>query len=242
MARKLDTIDPFSWPPSHGSGRVDRLRWHLSRHRRRTPAWLIGLGIGPAGLLVLLALGQERIDTLVLTGDIFSLASVPFYSGLLSNLGVFLWCAAAAVSLFVATLTVGRPELRRFRHLLFAFGMLSALFMLDDFFTLHENVLPYFLGVPEEVSVPVYGALMLAAVLVFLPELRDVGPALLIAAMGCFALSIGADVMEYLTPARWPRVMDAMAKFVGISAWTTFVVRCAWLVAQAGRGRMPGLL
>ena len=69
------------------------------------------------------------------------------YYGAVSNLGVLLWTAGAAIALFGAglALALGRPAGEA--GLLLAAGMLTGFLAIDDLFLVHENVLPAF-GVP----------------------------------------------------------------------------------------------
>jgi len=54
-----------------------------------------------------------------LTRDIASIAKVPFYAGLLSQIGIFFWVAAATLCFFAARMISKKQLLRDFRSFLY---------------------------------------------------------------------------------------------------------------------------
>lgn len=95
-----------------------------------------------------------------MTRDIAALGHLHPLAGVLSNLGILLWAATAAICLFVAVTERGRLSAPVVRCLLFA-GLLSAWLTLDDCFQIHEDLSPRYLHVRERY---VYLSLALAVV------------------------------------------------------------------------------
>jgi hypothetical protein len=95
-----------------------------------------------------------------MTRDIAALGHLHPLAGVLSNLGILLWAATAAICLFVAITERGRLSAPVVRCLLFA-GLLSAWLTLDDCFQIHEDLSPKYLHVRERY---VYLSLALAVV------------------------------------------------------------------------------
>ena len=155
--------------------------------------------------------GQRRL--------IFGLAVVPltqscchFYYGFISNLGVMLWTAAAAVCLFAsfASLLLFRTNRRsEDAEFLAAAGVFTGWLALDDLFMIHEDVLPWF-GVPQIVT---YGAYAAITALYFLYAWRQI-------------LAFRPVLMAHSERAVRVFLEDG-TKFLGILAWTSFHVAIA---------------
>ena len=137
--------------------------------------WTYALTFGP-GILLLAVVGlQSRVPIPVLMKD--PLAVVPltqtcchFYYGFISNLGVMLWTAAAAVCLFASLLLFRANRRSEDATFLLAAGVFTGWLALDDLFMIHEDVLPWF-GVPQVVT---YGAYAAIAALYFLYSWRQI--------------------------------------------------------------------
>lgn len=135
--------------------------------------------------------------------------------GLISHLGAFAMLVTAAICLFAA------PHAREGR-LLAQIGLFSAYFMLDDFFMLHEHVLPG-AGIPEEAALAL---LALMAAVIFLANWRvffSVNAAGLWLAGVLLAASVVVDVL--LPDFHRQVIVEDLLKFAGIAVWSAF-----WLV------------
>ncbi|MEA5543132.1 hypothetical protein VB834_29300 [Limnoraphis robusta Tam1] len=105
--------------------------------------------------LILLVSGlQNAVPVHILTRDVFADKNTPPYTGLISNLGVLVLCCSAAVCLFTFFLlqpTTGQAK--KTKNCLGYFGLISAWMMIDDFFMLHDEVMPLYLGIPEKLVI-----------------------------------------------------------------------------------------
>lgn len=73
--------------------------------------------------------------------------------GALSNLGVLLWWTSASIWLFTAALLRGREDRRFACQFALVSGMLTAYLGLDDLYLLHDELLPDYLGAPQDANV-----------------------------------------------------------------------------------------
>ncbi len=194
-----------------------------SRRAFATPAQILRLllvAVLPALLVYVLlvrlsiAAGLEPIHVI---RDLAQPCDTPIGVGLMPNLGVLLWMAAAAIALFTAF--SGLVEHPRWRGLLILGGSLSLLLTLDDFLLLHDrHIGPTFLY-------GLYAVLALAILLRQHDLLRQCGGA---ASFLAAAVLLGSSVLIDATQESWPfryqhlQLVEEGAKFVGIACWLLF--------------------
>ncbi len=140
------------------------------------------------------------------------------YDGAISNLGVMLWAATAAIALFAAVLKADRAE--NYRFALVSSGV-STLLLLDDAFLLHEVAFPE-LGVPQSVVVMAVGLITSAYLVLGHRRFLRNGPVgMLMISLGLFAVSLGIDqVFSSITSLAI--TLEDGAKFAGIVFWCLF--------------------
>jgi hypothetical protein len=225
-----------------GSGGLGR-RW--SGHLTRTPKLAYVLAIVAPALLVLATLSTGVDPWIVLRDPIAAMggSTAQLYYGMLSNVGVIVWAAAAAICLFVAATDGARLSSEGRRFLLFA-GILTSILTIDDLFMVHENAdsalvyLPY--GLAAAFYLYRFGNLILS-----------LDPALIIAAVAFMGMSVATDLMIELReqwhsssrsdvgggrdrPERSPSLgvgfLEDVFKFLGICCWSVFHIRAAGLL------------
>lgn len=156
-----------------------------------------------------------------LTRDPTAVARVPFYTGFLSQLGIFLWAGAAFVC-FIPVAVLSHHPLRQF---LLVSGLVTLMLGVDDVFLLHESALPM-AGIPEKVVLAFYVCLMTVYVAWFYRIILDTTYVLLAIALACFGLSILIDLLN-------PRsgylefLLEDGAKLVGIASWLAYYLHVA---------------
>ncbi|MDX1622630.1 MAG: hypothetical protein R3199_01455 [Gemmatimonadota bacterium] len=187
-------------------------------------AWALSLAV--TVLVLALPLLSRALDepVAVFTRDLFSTAEIPVYTGFASNAGVFLWAGCAGVAITGWCLADGATSRGRF---LLAGATLTGIFLVDDFFMVHEWILPRFLGVPEEATLAVYGILVLLWTVAFRGQVRAVGRGVLFAALVLFGLSEVFDLVEPEAVAAWRTWTEESLKLFGIAAWTLFFLKAA---------------
>lgn len=155
-----------------------------------------------------------------LTADPAKVLHIHPLAGLISNIGILLWSAAAAVCFFCYSIADLTP--RRFRAFLLASALLTTLLLLDDLFQLHERLFPKYLGLPEPVTCAAYVVLVLAYLYVFRREILQTDFVLLALASGCFGVSVVCDQLFADRP--WGLIEDG-AKLLGLAWWCAYFVR-----------------
>jgi hypothetical protein len=158
-----------------------------------------------------------------LTRDPAAVMGVRFYVGLLSNWGIMLWSAAAAMCLFTAWLLRERNS-ASFAWLL-ASGLITALLAMDDMFMLHEDVFPNVFGIHEKVVYLIYLLAGGIYILYFLPEFLKRKYLIFAAAFVFLAISVLSDSIG-----RWfyvPTAVEDSFKYAGIVLWLIFFMKTA---------------
>jgi hypothetical protein len=122
---------------------------------RRGGAWLrfaLALYAPAVALLVIVAavVKVAGIPGGVFMRDPVQTVDAPFYLGLVSNIGILVWCTGGVIALFAAAMLTGRPGLAEPRRFLLWSGILTLAVMLDDLLILHDKVIPDLSHLPEQ--------------------------------------------------------------------------------------------
>lgn len=216
----------------------------LGQARALSSTLVLVFGTAIAGLLSLVWLaGTVNVPIAQFTRDPAAVMNGPFYAGALSNVGVLLWCASAAVCFFGASLL--RAEVRtshgaaipaQAQPFLLASALFTCLLLVDDLFMLHDLVLPEYLQLRERYVVLTYGLLMLGYLVAFRRLILRTDWLILVMAGGFFACSIVVDKLpETLLPMH--HVFEDGAKFLGILGWLLYLGRSTrQLLTEAQHG------
>lgn len=149
--------------------------------------------------------------------------------GLFSNIGNFLWWIAAVIAVFTGLLLRGAPGRSTTSAFLLSWGVLTGFLALDDFFMIHEWVVPTYLPFSEDFMFGVYFVVAISLVVLFRDEILQSPYPLFIVAICCFGASI---LIDLIGPARlvdaglpirlvWnlEYVVEDGLKLAGIIAW-----------------------
>jgi len=197
-------------------------RRHISTERQiralgpLVSVWSMGgLALGIAGM-------QSRVPLSELLLDPNAVLGVPWYSGLLSNIGILAWTVAAAAAIggaWVAKQT-NRPSAARF---LGVAGAVASILLLDDLLLLHSSVLPKLIGVPKSTATIIVVLPAVAWFAIFIGEILRTRWIILAAALTSFFISIAAD--QILSPEGSTGLLfEDGAKFLGVLAWSLYFV------------------
>lgn len=192
----------------------------MSRLRPLVPIALIWT----TGLIFLVGLAVQRevpYDELLL--DPNNVAGIPWYTGLVSNLGILGWTTATVTGFFGAWVAHygNRPAASR---MLLHGAALSMVLLFDDLLQLHVILKPA-VGIPKVAVYVAYLVFALWWVASQWRELRRTRSELLVAAGGAFAVSIGLDQVAGLIPWLGPDqllLLEDAAKFLGVLVWAQF--------------------
>jgi len=159
------------------------------------------------------------IDFSVLVKDPVGQLHAPLYTGALSNFGVLLWAAAAAIALFSAA--GGRMADGERRVFVLGLGLLTAWMALDDLYLLHERVIPRWTGVEEFYTQAFYAAFLVFWLARFRGVVRRTAYLVLLCAMGLFAFSCVVD--DYAGVVIQRSLLEDGSKLIGIGTWLAYL-------------------
>jgi hypothetical protein len=172
--------------------------------------------------VVLLLHWWKGIPFGTMTRDPLAVVGGAFYTGFLSQVGLFFWSAAAAVCLFCATALSRRPDKLALKRFLVVSGLLTLVLALDDVFLLHEAFFPS-IGVPEKLVFSCYAGFVLCYLIAFHSIILQTEFVLLFMALAFFGVSIILDLSNF----SWldPFLLEDGAKLVGIVSWFSYFFR-----------------
>lgn len=176
-------------------------------------------GLAGAAVLIMESIAEVPLD--YMTEDPLQTADLPFYTGLLSNLGAMLWAAAAGLCFLGASLTwkEGRPF-----WFFLGSGLITAWFGLDDLLLFHDQFLRYYVGIPERPLFAAYVLIFGCFLLVFLKDIfREPSSSIWICAWICLGVSMLVDVL--LPYGHMETFIEDVVKFAGIGFWLAYFFR-----------------
>ncbi|MEM6255315.1 MAG: hypothetical protein AAF821_20570 [Cyanobacteria bacterium P01_D01_bin.156] len=186
------------------------------------------ISISFLGMVLLISLFQ-RVPVDKLTGDVTAIAEIPIYSGLLTQIGIFFWIAAAAICLFSATIILPKNHLNslKIRRFLLISAIITLFLGLDDAFLFHEAVFPS-LGISENIVYLSYAGFFLFYLGKFWSIICKTDYRIMVLALIFFSISILLDIVHLLSPIAFLfeepifSFLEDAAKFTGIVSWFTY--------------------
>jgi len=185
-------------------------------------------------ILLIVAVGLAKVLFQVpiyqFMGDTSAIANIHPLSGLLSNIGVLLWCGTATICFFIAgALTPTRNY--KIINFFFVSACLSTYLLIDDFFLFHEKLAPTYMGIPQDTT------LLLIAIAVsfyffwFRRIILQTQYRLIVIAAVLLAASIAADTILkpwLLGLGEWKSLLEDGAKLLGITSWFSYYMNAAY--------------
>jgi hypothetical protein len=169
---------------------MKQLWYSVFEQSRRQWATLLLVYVPPVIFLIVLTL-QRGVPAHDLMADTASIANVPTYIGLVSNLGIILWGATVTICVFTMALLWRQSHWIKF----FAGSAgLTLLLLLDDKFMIHDRILPQN-NIPEGLYVGFYGLAFLAYTAAFWRFFQQTDYILLLLAVALLGFSVAVDVV-----------------------------------------------
>lgn len=165
-----------------------------------------------------------------MTRDVTAIAHIHPLSGLLSNLGIILWCFSASVCLFSAILLRNTEDREPSRYLLSA-ALLTGYLMLDDFFLFHEVLAERYLSLSETIVFAALGMAIVVHLVRFHRVILKSNFAMLIIALGFLFASVFIDELYDVLGwghGDWEYLLEDGAKWLGICCWCSYYGRTAY--------------
>jgi hypothetical protein len=161
--------------------------------------------------------------------DPFAVVNTGPWLGLFSNIGIFIWWMTGVISVFTGLLLRLAPGQGTRSAFLLSWGALTGFLALDDFFMIHEWVVPTYLPLSDDFMFGVYFVVTLFLLVIFRDEIMASPFPIFFFALTCFALSIIIDLIGPFRPVDWglparlvwnlEYVVEDGLKLVGIVAW-----------------------
>lgn len=167
----------------------------------------------------------------VMTADPTATARLHPLTGIISNLGILLWCAAASTCAFAAmALRQNQHDSRRF---LLSSAMLTAYLMLDDLFLFHEHLAPRYLGLDERFIYAALGTVVGLYLTTFIRVILRTNFIHLLLAVGFLGASVVVDAI--LEPwlwriGQWEYFLEDGTKWLGIVSWCSYYVNTSFML------------
>jgi hypothetical protein len=178
---------------------------------RQHSRWFLFLGTYTIGFIVIgfvqfFAI-YKNIPLENLTQDTVTVLNGAPYIGLLSNLGILVWCAAAAICFFTAYIL--REYTVEDAKFFVSAGLLTTFVMLDDLFLFHDYVYVSWLPHSHMLIIAAYGLGVILLVARFRKIVRESFYALFVTALLCFAIAAVPDLQNkaFLLPNTFPSTL-----------------------------------
>ena len=183
------------------------------------PIKLFYISILPSAILYIVTLYISNIYNIKLSlvvRDLAQTCGYPIGVGMISNIGILLWGAAASICLFTSFLEVINRESSK---LLLLGGIFSSLLCIDDFFLLHDRYIgPDFLNLT-------YLSISIFLLVRFRRLLKNIGLFNLVISILFLGLSIFFDgVIQQIFNQSYEltQLIEEGFKFIGIACWLNF--------------------
>ncbi|MFT3895326.1 MAG: hypothetical protein QM730_27185 [Anaerolineales bacterium] len=184
-------------------------------------------------LLQVLSRSIHNISLSDFTYDVTILGGLPFYAGMLSQLGIMFWSATAAVCVLAFILLKRQNKNGPTKRFLFHAIAFTIFLLLDDAFIFHEDIAPNYLGIGQNIVFALYLFVYLVFFLVNISEILNSEYLILGFAMALFAASIFIDVAHLdhyelqgiFFSERFQTFLEDGLKFAGIVTWFIYFTR-----------------
>lgn len=157
--------------------------------------------------------------------------------GYLSNMGMLMWSATIAITLFTAVILYKQVSLRKTAFFASA-AIFSAMLLVDDMFLFHETLAPKYLKINELAIYGVYIVMALAFFGFFFKDIYSTNYVGLLIALGFMGASIGCDYLQNVwlwKLGQWEYLLEEGLKWFGIVWWCSYF-------AQTAHGAIKNLL
>lgn len=161
----------------------------------------------------------------IFTKDLATVADVNPFVGIVSSIGVLLWCVGASICLFTFGKIIEQSnKINDYSFFLLFFGLTTLVLLIDDLFLFHELIAPKVLNISQEIVYVFYGILVLFGIVRFRKIIFQTEWIILSLAFVFFALSIAIDLFEGLLILHNSVFLEDSFKLLGIASWVCYFV------------------
>jgi hypothetical protein len=157
-----------------------------------------------------------------ITGDPALIFNTHPFTGIVSNIGVLLWCATTSICLFSGLLVLNYGN-KKEAVFLISSGIFSFILLIDDFFMFHDYILYSFeyFKIIQPITYTAYGILLLWYSINFYKVILKNNYFILGLAIIFFGMSILTDLIFQSNEDLEYFIEDSL-KFIGIFSWMLF--------------------
>lgn len=170
--------------------------------------------------------------------DPTEITQVPFYTGIMANLGILLWAAAATICLFIS-MFLAQMVGKAWKNFFLISGLLTFILLLDDLLRIHDEIFPVYLGIKGDIFGIGYVLFIGVYLLRFRTLIVQYPYAFLVMALGFFGVSVAIDVapsgLKNLFTQTDIVFFEDGAKLLGIANWLAYF---AYLSAAILKGKL----
>jgi len=143
------------------------------------------------------------------------------YVGMLSSLGIFIWCASVTLCWFAWYFLRTQNKDSGRKNFFLVSGLITTIIAVDDLFQFHEIIVPDYFGIPEISFYIVYTLTLIVFNVKYINILMNRYFSILILGYSFLAVSILFDMfIEDHVP--FGTYIEDGLKFVGISLWSFY--------------------
>ena len=170
---------------------------------------------------VLVIAVKSGIEPSDLSRDYSGVYHLEPYVGMLSSLGIIIWCASVTLCWFAwYFLRMRNPNSGR-KNFFFVSGLITAIIAIDDLFQFHEVIVPDYFGIPEISFYIAYTFILILFNIKYVNTLMNKYFSILISSYFFLAFSIVFDVFFEDAVAFGTYIEDGL-KFMGIALWSAY--------------------
>ncbi|MDJ0796702.1 MAG: hypothetical protein QNJ51_07660 [Calothrix sp. MO_167.B12] len=185
------------------------------------------------------------------TRDPAAIADINPFFGLVSNIGILLWCGTVSICFFSSTIIrkynqqIDLYKVRDFSNFLMIAGFITLILLLDDLFLFHELVFPIFLNIPGKFLFASYAIIISWYFFRFRNIIIKTEWTFLFLSLLCFGISIIIDVLRDILDISiyQAHLFEDGFKLIGIFSWLSYFVKVSFQVLSRytpkaeGRGK-----
>lgn len=186
-----------------------------------------------AGAMVL-ASNMNQPISIFLSDPVTVMDAPPFY-GVLSNLGVLIWCVGGTIAGFSGVALRAMRQKPATAEFLGASGVLTLVLVADDLFLLHEAILPHYLSIPQPLVLGSYAVLGVGYLIRYWRVIGQTDWLLLGAAFVGLGLSVLFDTVLKPLELGSQSLLEDGFKLLGIVSWTAYFWRVGLETTLASR-------
>ena len=187
------------------------------------------------GILILITVAMvsvlSQINITLFVRDVTAIANIHPLSGVLSTLGILLWCVAASVTLFTALILHYYEQTKSF-NFLFSSSLLSTYLMFDDAFLFHEELAFKYFGIDEKIVLLALGIAVFSYLVSFRQIILKTKYSVLLLAFLFLSISVLTDgILDpwFWSLGHWEYFIEDAAKWLGIASWCSYYVHTSYL-------------